>query len=558
MRELFVTVHRWAGLFTAVFLFIAGLTGSLISWDHELDEWLNPHLFNAPETGAPLPALELVRRFEADHPQGRVTSFPLAFEKGHTADLFVEPRIDPNTGELYSLDYNQAFVDPASGNVLGQRYWGRISLDSENLLPFLYKLHYSMHIPDFYNFDRWGVWFMGIVGIVWMFDCFVGLYLTFPKRRAQTRAALAGGLSRAEMRNWWDRWKPAWKIKTRASAYRINFDMHRAFGLWLWLMLLIIAFTSISMNLGDEIVRPILSRISTLTPDASDGRAEAPLNRPIVADVPFSSAINTAVLEAEKRTWEEPIGSTFYDQSHGMYAVSFFKPGDEHGSAGMGVKTLYVDGKTGAVMGETVPWKGTAADVFMQLQFPLHSGRIAGVPGRVFLTIMGIVIAMLSATGIFIWFKKRQARLRVRHGVAVPAPGGAASPGVLGAVGAWFTTSEERAGRLSQRISENSETLETSAGPPWRQVALVLGDLAQFVLALSARAALYGWRLGYAEVAPRASRLAAFIAARTRPVIASWSMLLSSSRTRAASLARVKLSSAGDVISRLRESGRSE
>ena len=30
-------LHRWFGLFTAVFLFIAGATGAVISWDHELD-----------------------------------------------------------------------------------------------------------------------------------------------------------------------------------------------------------------------------------------------------------------------------------------------------------------------------------------------------------------------------------------------------------------------------------------------------------------------------------------------------------------------------------------
>ena len=45
MRAILVVLHRWFGLFIAGFLIIAGLTGALISWDHELDEWLNPHLF---------------------------------------------------------------------------------------------------------------------------------------------------------------------------------------------------------------------------------------------------------------------------------------------------------------------------------------------------------------------------------------------------------------------------------------------------------------------------------------------------------------------------------
>lgn len=75
------------------------------------------------------------------------------------------------------------------------------------------------------------------------------------------------------------------------------------------------------------------------------------------------------------------------------------------------IKMLFLDAATGAMQGGRVPWEGTAADIFMQLQFPLHSGRIAGVPGRVFLSFMGLVVALLSATGIVIWLKKRAGRI---------------------------------------------------------------------------------------------------------------------------------------------------
>ena len=420
MRSTFVLIHRWAGLFIAVFLFIAGLTGAIISWDHEVDEWLNPHLFEAPTSGTPLPPLELAAKVEAADPHGRVTWVPLSFEEGHNAEIGVEPRVDPATGELYSLDYNQAFVDPATGQIVGKRYWGRISLNSEDILPFLYKLHYSMHIPTFANIDRWGTWFMGIVGIVWLFDSFVGFYLTLPSR--SRRNGLASADSRAEKalddatgdttrRSWWQRWKPAWMIKRGASSYRLNLDLHRAFGLWLWAMLFIIAFTSMSMNLGNEVVRPILNTISKLTPDAFDDRAPAPLNKPITPAVNFAGAIDTAKAEAVRRGWTEPVGGAYYGQQYGIYAIQFYAPGDEHGSGGLGNKMLFIDGTNGGLAGGRVPWEGTAADVFMQLQFPLHSGRIAGIPGRILLSVMGLVVAMLALTGIVIWFKKRQARL---------------------------------------------------------------------------------------------------------------------------------------------------
>ena len=417
MRATFTVIHRWAGLFIAVFLLVAGLTGAVISWDHELDEWLNPHLFDARTTGAPLSPFELVRRVEASDPRIEVNFFPLSFEAGHNASLFVEARVNASTGELYEVPYNQVFIDPASGEVAGRRFWGAISLDRENLLPFLYKLHYSMHIPTVWGIDRWGVWFMGLVGIVWMFDAFVGFYLTLPRLGAQRGQSVEGQSSQGESdaiasrRTWWERWKPAWKIKRRASSYRLNLDLHRAFGLWLWAALLILAFTSISMNLNNEVVRPILSRLSTLTVDAFDDRSPAPLNKPIAPKLSFAAAIDIASAEARRRGWSEPTGSAFYGRLHGLYSINFFQPGDDHGSAGMGVKMIFVDAASGALQGRRVPWEGTAADIFMQLQFPLHSGRIAGVPGRAFLSFMGLVVALLSATGIVVWFKKRAARI---------------------------------------------------------------------------------------------------------------------------------------------------
>ncbi|WP_439543301.1 PepSY-associated TM helix domain-containing protein [Hyphomicrobium sp.] len=418
MRATFTVVHRWAGLFIAVFLFIAGATGAVISWDHELDEWLNAHLFDAKATGKTLSPHELVSRAEAADPRIRVSYFPLSFEDGHNASLFVEPRVDPKTGELYNVEYNQVFIDPVSGDVAGKRFWGAVSLDRENILPFLYKLHYSMHIPDFWGIDRWGMWFMGIVGIVWLFDCFVGFYLTLPRRAGQVSSEIEeqqSPVTNGARRSWWQRWKPAWTIKRGAGSYRRNLDLHRAFGLWLWAALLILAFTSISMNLNNEVVRPILSRLSSLTPDAFDDRTPVPSNKPIEPKLTFPQAIDIASEEARRRGWTEPAGAAFYGLEHGIYSISFFEPGDDHGSGGMGVKMLFFDGATGAPEGGRIPWEGTAADIFMQLQFPLHSGRIAGLPGRVFLSVMGVVVALLSATGMIIWFKKRAGRISKRR-----------------------------------------------------------------------------------------------------------------------------------------------
>jgi uncharacterized iron-regulated membrane protein len=98
---------------------------------------------------------------------------------------------------------------------------------------------------------------------------------------------------------------------------------------------------------------------------------------------------------------------------HGIYGVTFFEPGHEHGDIGLGNPSLYFDGKTGDLAGLKIPGTGSAGDIFMQAQFPLHSGRIIGLPGRIFISAMGLLVAMLSVTGVIIWQKKRWVRKKM-------------------------------------------------------------------------------------------------------------------------------------------------
>ena len=126
--------------------------------------------------------------------------------------------------------------------------------------------------------------------------------------------------------------------------------------------------------------------------------------------VPFGDIAVRAGAEAGRRNWSEPVGSVYYSQEFGIYMVSLYKPGDDHGAGGVGPALLYYDGVDGRLLGQRQPWKGTAADIFVQAQFPLHSGRILGLPGRILISAMGLVVAMLSVTGVIIWWRKRASR----------------------------------------------------------------------------------------------------------------------------------------------------
>lgn len=412
IRSSLTRVHRFAGLLIAGFLFVSGLTGAIISWDHELDEILNPRLMYASTPGTPQSSLLLADRIARKYPHARVSFVPLSREEGRSLSFGVEPRSDA-AGKLYALRFNEVFVDPVTGRELGRREWGTAwPIGRDNFVSFLYVLHYSLHIPAMWGIDRWGLWLMGAIAIIWMLDSFVGFALTLPTGRNPGPVAGANG-----GRGWWARWAPAWKIKSSASMFRLNFDLHRAIGLWTWMLVFVLAFTAFSLNLYREVFYPIMSTVSRVTPTPFDLRVPAPLNKPIEAERSYGEILTAAEAEKARRGWRAPAGSMSYSSAFGIYAVQFFFPGGDHGAAGVGPAALYFDGRSGKLLGDSRPWKGTAADIFVQAQFPLHSGRILGLPGRILVSAMGLLVAILSVTGVVIWARKRRSRLASRGNV---------------------------------------------------------------------------------------------------------------------------------------------
>lgn len=422
-RPALVVLHRWLGLAVAVFLFVAGLTGALISWDHELDAALNPDLYRARSAAAGQGAvvvdgLALARRVEAARPQLQVTYLPLTAGAGATLQMSVQRRVDPVGGQLNELGYNQIAVDPATGDIQGQREWGGASLSRANLLPFLYRLHYSMYLPEVGGIEL-GVWLMGIVGIVWAIDACVALAISFPRLKS---------------------WRKSFTFRWSTGGYPLLFDLHRSSGVWLWPLLLVLALTSVAMNLDYQLVRPIVGRLSTLSADPFAVRSPVPPEKAAAPALTREQVLALARQEAARRGWLTPAGAVFYSPEYAVYGVGFFEPGNDHGDVGLGNAWLYFDAADGTPVGARVPGEGSAGDVYLQAQFPLHSGRIAGLVGRIFVSALGLIVASLSLTGVLIWMRKRW---RARAG------GG--SGAVIGAGGA-PTERATRATSICQRV----------------------------------------------------------------------------------------------------------
>lgn len=383
MRAALVLLHRYIGLASAVFLLLAGLTGSVLAFHHELDEWLNPEFYHASAKGPLLAPGALVDRVQAEHPQLQVWYMEYPQQAGHAALLAAGPRTDPATGQPYA-ERNQVFyLDPVSARQQGQRFWGACCFQRQNLVPFLLEFHYNLSLPG-----NWGLWVMGLVAIAWVIDCFIALLLTLPRGRP-----------------FWKKWATAWKIKG-GHAYRLNFDLHRAGGLWLWLLLLPIAVSSVAMNLPSQVFKPVVSLLSPIEPSVYEARGKMPTAALGMTRLTYQQAYERALEEGQRLGLKESIGELYYSFEYNFYGAGFGR----HDSQAHGKSWLFFHGTDGRLLGQEIAGQGTLGERFYRLQLPIHGGRIIGTTGQVIIAILGVLIAVLSLSGIYIWWRKLIAR----------------------------------------------------------------------------------------------------------------------------------------------------
>jgi uncharacterized iron-regulated membrane protein len=393
-RQIFVKAHRWAGLAMAAFLVLCSLSGTALVFRDELDTWLAPELqLAAPAgTGAPLDPFTLRERAEQALPPGaRVDGLQFRVEPGRTVALRAAGA---------GLGYDEIFVHPHDGRVQGHRQTEAIGLAPAQLMPFLFKLHHSLALPG-----PWGTLLLGVVSLVWTLDCFVGAWLTWPK----ARPALP-------------KWKLAWRIKWSSGWQRANHDLHRAGGLWLWLVLLLFAWSSVMFNLRDPVYRPVME----LALPFDDSWESVPA-RPTPLQTPgldWRQAHQAArqAMQAMAQTHGFTIHAEerlLLNRARGLYIYMVHSSVDLRERTGN--TAVMIDADTGAWRGQWLPTGGEAGNTVSNWLGALHMAHVGGLPWRLFVAATGLAVVVLSATGVVIWAHKRRGRVRAKARSPAPA-----------------------------------------------------------------------------------------------------------------------------------------
>lgn len=391
-RNTWMVLHRWFGIITALFLFIAAITGSILTARSTLDRWANADLFTYAGAAADrLPPIEAVARYEAANPAIQVTGLPLSADESENILITVTAK----PGEA-ALDYEEVFLSPATGETIGMRSTDP-GLNNRQIIPLILEMHYNLLAGDA------GRIFMGFVALGWLISAGVGLYLTFPRKGPF-------------FKNWW----PVWAYSPKRSFARQMLDLHRASALWLFPFLFILAFTSVTLNFFDEFWDPFATTVAPL--EKSLFHLDAPYPDGMTPAMSYADALalSEAQAAAEGIAWKP--ATMLYYQNWNLYGTTFSDTGNLNYKY-LGPIYYYFDAATGEWVHEVNPYTDSAGLVMIRAVYPLHSGEIGGGLAVFFVFILGLATAEQCFTGIWLWLKKRGPRIAAKRKAAAEAAG---------------------------------------------------------------------------------------------------------------------------------------
>lgn len=405
-RDLWVRLHRWLGLGLAIFLFSCGLTGSLLAFREPLQHWLSPPPAVAPRQAPVLDAIALRERLLAQRPDVTVSYVRLDTPAPDRAHL---TWVSPATAGT-RLDHRALWQDPTTGAVIGpaQPHTGLWPLTRDNAMDTVYALHYHLALP--------GVWgeraktLLGLAALGWVITAVIGIVLTWPAAKRQPTGK--AGSNTALKTAWWRRWAPAWQLKRGASAYRRITDLHRAGSLWLWGLLLVIAWTAVGFNLPGQLYERVMGRIFGYAPEAlAEGSAAGPV-MPWPDALARARAAMAAAAQREGFTVQHESAFRHEPNNHRfVYDVASSRDLNPH----HGRTTLAIDDHDGRPLGLYLPTgqhAGVTVDHWLK---SFHMARIGGTAGQVLVSAIGLFVAFLSVSGVYLWWKKRQGRVAARR-----------------------------------------------------------------------------------------------------------------------------------------------
>jgi uncharacterized iron-regulated membrane protein len=370
------TIHRWLGVVLGLWFLLVGLSGALLVWRDEVDAWLNPEWLRARAGGPALDLDRIAERARHDHGLGRIERIHLPQAAGDVVRLQLRAAASRvESGRI------EAFIDPASGALLGVRGLERWSLARADAMRTLYEFHRNILLGEP------GSNFVGTAGFLLMTSVITGAVLAWPRTREKAKKLL--------------------HVNWRANFTRVAFDLHRSAGVLIAIVLLLTTTTGATLVYLNY-VRDLVGLVSRVEPFPVLPFRQAPGGQPLTL-AQLAERVRAAFPErriVEVRLSERGLSGTLFQLK---------APGDVHR---LGDTIAWAHPITGEVLAERSARTRSAGEAFMHWLLPLHVGSAFGTAGLVAMCLAGVAPLVLALSGMWLWWRKRPGERLARERAA--------------------------------------------------------------------------------------------------------------------------------------------
>lgn len=373
-RKFWLHIHVWLGLGLGFFLAIVGLTGSVLVFWHEFDQALNPSLYQTSKRQGTLKTLDEIIAAGEGAAQPGWASINLELPQD-VNDNYLFGFYYPNMSNVQEqAELMNIAIDPYTAEVVGRRvFYHAWNPFKHCLVGFFFKLHYALFL------GATGTTLVGCMALLFLVSVLSGLIIGWP---------LTGN------------WRRVLTIKRHTSVERFNHDLHQSAGFYNLLVILMVLISGVYFNLPDQF-RWVVERFSSLTPEAK------------ALKLPATSTISVNLATAlQQALYDYPGGIAKYytldGEKEGLFTACFQNVPELRRYI-ISERCLVLNQADGKLLQIKDPDHGSGGDLFMQWQWPLHSGQAFGWTGRIMVFISGLVCPVLFVTGLIRWLQKKRA-----------------------------------------------------------------------------------------------------------------------------------------------------
>ena len=353
LRNAWLQVHKWIGLTLAILIIPICLTGSALVWHDWLDAKLEPQRHAQYGAVALQPSAYIASAKTVIAPDERIGA--IRFEDEGRPVMVTA--VKPAKGEGRPQRTN-VWLNPIDGKVIDK------ASASSGAVQVMHVLHGSLMVPG-----GWGRPLVGWVGAFMFVSCLTGIWLWWP-----LSGSVTSGLK--------------WKRRNTTNA-----NLHYMMGFWVLIPLAMLSFTGAWISFPRVFSK--FEQSAGPAPDRARAQRAQPLETPKLT-------VDAAVAGARPHATGRLTALTLPTDQKAEWKVSFERQG------GGGTGDVTVDDSTG----EVTPPKPPQPETLARTMRRLHDGTGMGLGWQIAIFLGGLIPAVLSVTGIIIWWRSRGSRAR--------------------------------------------------------------------------------------------------------------------------------------------------